>query len=243
MHLFGFFDCFGCSGSGQVSRQALRALCFPLALNFELDASMAFRRGTFMGHRSISHPNGSTQDAWTAITCGYCGSQVSAAVVSSWHPESGFQVKWVQCPNCGNGSVIAPTEVVYPAVRFGPEIIGMPDEVAAAYNEARDCMAVSALTACELICRKILMHIAVEKSAKEGDTFASYVSYLEKQGYVTPPMKPWVDQIRQIGNAATHELNPPSRNRAESTLMFTAELLRLVYEMEAMTRRYAEEDA
>ncbi len=32
MHLFGFFDCFGRSGSGQVSRQALRALCFLLDL-------------------------------------------------------------------------------------------------------------------------------------------------------------------------------------------------------------------
>ena len=99
-------------------------------------------------------------------------------------------------------------------------------------------MEVNAYTAAELICRKILMHVSVEKGAKEGESFASYISYLEKQGYVTPPMKPWVDIIRMHGNASTHQLEAPSQGRAKSTVMFTAELLRLTYEMEYMANKF-----
>jgi len=41
------------------------------------------------------------------------------------------------------------------------------------------------------------MHVAVEKGAKEGESFAGYLAFLEQQGYVTPPMKPWVEVIRR----------------------------------------------
>ncbi len=82
------------------------------------------------------------------------------------------------------------------------------------------------------------MHVAVDKGAKEGDTFGSYLTYLENQGYVTPPMKGWVDLIRQHGNKSTHRLESPDRKRAESTLMLTAELLRLIYEMQYMAMQY-----
>ena len=45
------------------------------------------------------------------------------------------------------------------------------------------------------------MHIAVDVAkSKEGDTFATYITALEKAGYVTPPMKPWVDLIRTRAN-------------------------------------------
>lgn len=86
------------------------------------------------------------------------------------------------------------------------------------------------------------MYVAVDKGADAGETFQHYIDYLADEGYVTPPMKPWVVQIRAIGNAAAHTLDGRSRNRAESTVMFTAELLRLVFEMEAMTARYAKDD-
>ena len=87
------------------------------------------------------------------------------------------------------------------------------------------------------------MHVAVDKGAKEGENFEKYVAYLESSGFVTPPMKPWVDLIRQHGNKATHLLEDPDKTRAESTLMFTAELLRLVYEMEYMSKQYGPQPA
>ncbi|HUG00625.1 MAG TPA: DUF4145 domain-containing protein [Longimicrobiales bacterium] len=116
---------------------------------------------------------------------------------------------------------------------------GLPEDVAEAYDEARACFGVGGFTGCELVCRKILMHVAVEKGAKEGEPFQAYIDYLADQRYVTPPMRPWVDRIRAHGNLATHRLAKPEKARAESTLMFTGELLRLVYEMDYMSKLYA----
>jgi hypothetical protein len=82
------------------------------------------------------------------------------------------------------------------------------------------------------------MHIAVDKGAKAGDKFENYITYLENQGYVTPPMKAWVDLIRKHGNEATHELSMSDKKRTEGTLMFTAELLKLIYEMEHLSKQY-----
>jgi hypothetical protein len=81
------------------------------------------------------------------------------------------------------------------------------------------------------MCRKILMHVAVDKGADEGKTFASYIDHLAAEGYVTPPMREWVKLIKDNGNEANHRLASPERRRAEGTLLFTAQLLRSVYEM------------
>ena len=99
-------------------------------------------------------------------------------------------------------------------------------------------MKANAFTASELLCRKILMHIAVEKSAPEGESFVFYLDYLERAGYITPPMKVWVNAIRANGNESTHAIAAPSKDRAESTVMFTAELLRLTYEMEFLAGKF-----
>jgi hypothetical protein len=45
--------------------------------------------------------------------------------------------------------------------------------VAALYDEARGAIGAKAYTAAVMCCRKLLMHIAVEKKAPEGATFAS----------------------------------------------------------------------
>jgi Domain of unknown function (DUF4145) len=82
------------------------------------------------------------------------------------------------------------------------------------------------------------MYVAVDKGAAAGKAFITYLDHLEKEGYLAPAMKGWVDLIRQHGNLAAHELPAPDQQEAESTVMFTAELLRLVYEMEHMAKRY-----
>jgi hypothetical protein len=175
---------------------------------------------------------------WLPYTCPHCSKDVSGAVVASREKGPGSpSTLWLVCPSCRAGSVVV-NGVLYPSSSFGPTIDGLPPEVAEAYDEARNCMGVGAFTAAELVCRKLLMHVAVDKGAKAGDPFAAYLDFLEKAGYVTPPMKGWVDLIRKHGNLATHELPAPDPQQAESTLMFTAELLRLVYEMDHMAQRY-----
>lgn len=197
----------------------------------------------FTGHRNLTRPDGSTQDSWYEFVCGHCDREVSGAVVAAyyWHPD--FDVKWLWCPGCSDGSVLAIDGEVYPGRALGPPIEGLPQGGAAeAYAEARRTMSVNAFTACELLCRNILMHVAVEKGAEEGQTFAQYIDYLASAGYVTPPMTSWVKLIKDHGNKSAHTIDPPDRTRAESTLMFTAELLRLTYEMEFMASKHGPTD-
>ena len=191
----------------------------------------------FQGHHSVHHSNGSSKESWYSYTCAHCGKQVSGAVVS-YVTQDAQSIKWLWCTSCANGSVLTLEGNVYPGALVGPNIEGLPYDVEEAYQEARRCISVNAFTACELVCRKILMHVAAEKGAKEGEDFTTYLKYLETHGYITPAMKGWVDIIRQHGNKATHKLAAPDNERAESTLMFTAELLRIIYEMEYLAKRY-----
>lgn len=185
-------------------------------------------------HKNTYKADGTTDDAWHGYVCGHCGTKVSGAVIGRYNDGRTF---WLMCPECERGSVYT-NGSVFPGLVFGPELQGLPAEVAAAYAEARRCMSVNAFTASELICRKILMHVAADKGAKGGDSFAAYLGHLETAGYITPPMKKWVDIIRKHGNDSTHNLTPPDKGRAESTVMLTAELLRVVYEMEHMAAKY-----
>jgi hypothetical protein len=189
-------------------------------------------------HKSVTRHDGTDTQSWHRYICAHCGTVVAGAVLCEKLLEK-RPVRWLMCPNCADGSVLASDGNVYPGRPFGPVLEGLPDNVSTAYGEARRCMSVNAFTACELLCRKLLMYVAVEKGAAEGDTFANYLAHLGSQGYVTPPMKGWVGLIREHGNKAAHELEAPDPARAESTLMFTAELLRLVYEMAYMASKYA----
>jgi hypothetical protein len=128
--------------------------------------------------------------------------------------------------------------IVIPQSKQGVSVEGLPEEVKLAYEEARKCFSVSAFTSCELICRKILMHVACHKGDSEGKKFVEYIDYLKIQGYITRPMEGWVGIIRQHGNDTIHELKAPEKERAESTLMFTGHLLKSIYEMENLSSKY-----
>lgn len=190
------------------------------------------------GHKTVEHPDVGAE-GWHGYRCGHCGREVSGAIVARAKDGNGHvRVLWLQCSVCHDGSVLSDKAGLHPGVPFGPTVEGLPKEVEAAYEEARRCMGVSAYTATEGLCRKILMHVAVEKGAEEGKTFASYIDHLEAQGFVTPPMREWVRLIKDHGNMAQHRLDPPGRERAEGTLVFTAQLLRSIYEMGHIASRF-----
>jgi hypothetical protein len=194
---------------------------------------------TGFGHAQITRRDGSTTDSWFKYTCGHCGNQVSGVVLAYVGRSQGDAIRWLQCSVCHDASVLTDSGAIYPGIPFGPLLEGLPTEVEAAYNEARRAFSVAAYTAAEMLCRKILMHIAVDKGAKEGLTFAAYIDYLETAGYVTPPMRDWVKLIKDHGNEVNHKLTSPEQSRAEGTLFFTAQLLRSVYEMGFLAKKFA----
>lgn len=122
--------------------------------------------------------------------------------------------------------------VVYPSAPAGRAVDGLPDEVVQAWREARTAHAVAAYTASEVMCRKILMYVAVDKAnSKAGKSFESYVDDLNSAGLFAANVQAPVDKIRKRGNVANHRLPPSTEDDSLATLGITEHLLRGVYEI------------
>ena len=121
---------------------------------------------SFAGPQKITHPDTREPDGQHTYTCAHCNVMTSGLVAARY--SHGHTVIWLICTSCGHGSVYN-NGILYPSSKFGPAIDGLQEEVLKAYEEARICFSVNAFTASELICRKILMHVAVDKGAKENE--------------------------------------------------------------------------
>jgi hypothetical protein len=118
----------------------------------------------------------------------------------------------------------------FPGPAFGARVESLPGNVAALYEETRQCTSAGASTAAVLVCRKILMHIAVDRGARAGLNFMDYVGYLADNGFVPPDGKGWVDHIRRKGNEANHEIVLMTPQDAQELVSFAEMLLKFIYE-------------
>ena len=166
------------------------------------------------------------QEETFTYVCGHCGVKVAGIIASKYARDDVF---WLACTNCVRGSV-SNFGTITPPPLLGEDVEGLPDKIQSAYMEARKSFSHECYVACELMCRKILMNVAVEKGAVEGDGFAQYVDYMSKEGHITKSMRQWVVQIKNNGNESTHKINPPNLERTKTTLTFTSLLLKNVYE-------------
>jgi hypothetical protein len=137
------------------------------------------------------------------------------------------------CP-CGGPTLFDKlSDLQIPSPAFGDTVADVPEEIGKLYEEARRCTSAYAYTSAVLACRKLLMHIAVQKGAPEGKRFVEYVEYLSTKGYVPPDGKGWVDHIRTKGNEATHEIVLMGNEDAQDLINFTEMLLKFIYEFPA----------
>lgn len=170
--------------------------------------------------------------------CGYCNTTVSSIKgykIGANSDASGAQLAAVYiCPNCRGPAFADPDKDMHPAVAFGSPVSHVPEALSSLYEEGRRCTSARSYTGAVLICRKMLMNIAVQEGAKEGDSFFSYVTYLADKGYVPPNGRHWVDHIRKRGNEATHEIVLMGENDAKELLGFVEMLLRFIYEFPNM---------
>lgn len=173
-----------------------------------------------------------------SITCGHCGVGVAATIIHQAQPLINGQarsVQWLQCPSCHDASVKTASRAVYPVAPAGRTVQHLPEDVGRAWQEARTAHAVAAYTASEMMCRKILMHISVDKAGSSpGGSFLEYVNDLESAGFITAGLKPVVDQVRQRGNIANHELPSSEEQDSLLTLTITEHLLEGMYELPGM---------
>ena len=167
------------------------------------------------------------------MRCGHCGEGVAGRVLTSAgiRDSAGLRtVLWLQCPLCQDGSVLASSGVLYPSAPAGGAVPNLPADVDSAWREARTAHAVAAYTAAEIMCRKILMHIAVDVGASApGKNFVQYVADLDAGGYIPRGLQPIIDQVRQRGNVANHELPASQEDESVMTIRITEHLLRGVY--------------
>lgn len=162
-----------------------------------------------------------------SFTCGYCGNVVASN--RGYYNSSNSAKRIHICPHCNKPSVFD-GDFQLPGVAPGEDVTHLPVDVETLYKEARNCVAASCYTAAVLVCRKLLMNLAVAQGAKPGDTFIKYVEFLAAQGYVPPNGRGWIDHIRKKGNEANHEIVLMSKSDADELILFIEMLLKFIYE-------------
>lgn len=193
----------------------------------------------------MSQPFDVSKNGWRQVAdlpnlgfvCGYCSVRVSSVkgyILAVHRDASGARVGVIHiCPNCG-GPVFFLYDKQYPSPALGKSVGNVPGDLDALYEEARRCSSQTCYTAAVLVCRKMLMNIAVNQGAAEGLKFIEYVDYLAANGYVPPNGRHWVDHIRKKGNEATHEIALMGEGDARDLISFVEMLLRFIYEFPAM---------
>jgi len=164
------------------------------------------------------------------FVCGYCSSDISSEI-GYW---SNFSAKRIYiCHHCDHPTYIF-QQMQVPGTLYGYTVASIDEEnISKLYYEARKCFGESAFTASVLCCRKLLMHIAVSKGAKENLAFIRYVEYLSDQNYIPPGAKTWVDHIRTKGNEANHEIIISTEDDARNLIDFIGIILKMIYEFPA----------
>lgn len=171
----------------------------------------------------------------TRYTCGYCGDMVASD--RGWtgsRPNAAISLIIRVCPSCDGPSLFTASGKRYPGSSPGDPVTNVPADLTKLYNEARTSAAAGAPTAAVLACRKMLMNMAVAEGATAGESFISYVEFLERKGFVPPKGKTWVDYIRKRGNEANHEIVLMQDADAKSLITFVEMLLKFIYEFPSL---------
>lgn len=161
----------------------------------------------------------------------------------------------LECPSCKNGTVANRHPIHYndpdhrdlllsghrrikimhnlsPGSLPAPRVSGMPPTLEGAWEEVLLSGQAGAWTASELMCRKILMHVAVDKfKAPEGEAFTVYVKALDEAHFFPKMLQPLLDGIRERGNRATHDVAASPERQAIKTIQITHHVLRTIYEL------------
>ena len=175
-----------------------------------------------------------------SFVCGFCDDKVASDrgyKIGKIGDGSGSQIGGIYiCPNCHGPNFLTPGSDWYPGQNVGRNVKNIPTSLKQLYDESRRCAKEHCYTASVLLCRKMLMNIAVDQGAKENLAFVAYVNYLSDKGFVPPNGKKWVDHIRKKGNEATHEIHMMMFDDAKEILFFVEMLLIFLYEFPSMVQ-------
>lgn len=170
-----------------------------------------------------------------SIVCGYCGDRIAPSMGYEICDEVKTIAKIFQCPQCRHPIIYyVDAEETVPGAMYGRKVKNLPENIEILYDECRTCYANQCYTAAQMVARTILMHTAVAQGAEENKNFAYYVDFLNKQGYIPPNGKEWVDFIRRSGNMANHEITIKGKDETGKIIDFLSMLLMFIYELPNM---------
>ena len=168
-----------------------------------------------------------------SYTCGHCETKVSpnqGYVTAQGTSDKG---RLFICPGCGKPTFFDMYNSQFPEIVGGNPVDKLDDKnLKGLYEEARACTSLRAFTGTVMLCRKILMNLAVKHKAAENLKFVQYVDYLASNGWVPPNGKTWVTKIKDKGNEANHEIHLMSEEDAREILRFTEMLLKFNFEFD-----------
>ena len=172
--------------------------------------------------------------------CGYCSKNVASK--DGWVTDANAASILI-CPHCNGPTFFSRYMKQWPGPREGEDVSELPEDVQSVYGEARDSLSVNAFTGSVMLCRKILMNIAVSKGATIGLQFAAYVEWLVNEGYAPKGSDGWLKYIKDRGNEANHEIVSMTREDAIGVLRFTEQLLRNMFELPSLVPPVPEEQS
>ena len=162
-----------------------------------------------------------------SYTCGYCG-QITGTSHGYYHRTVAPRI--YICTFCGNPTYFN-HDMQIPGSQLGREIKKLPPDISQIYNEVRDSIKNRNFTGAELLGRKLIMHLAVDKAgAPSGRSFMEYVQHLKDSGYIPPNGDKWLEYVRKLGNEQNHEIKIGKSENCEKLLKFVEILLIFIYE-------------
>ena len=173
--------------------------------------------------------------------CGFCGRSVVANVgleTTFFTPNSiRIEVDVRLCPRCRGATTFVYDGVKgsqLPAPLLGKGFDASEKEediqlVIALYNDARNALSQDAGSCAVLMFRKLLMHVAVEQGAKEGERFVTYVQFLKDKGVVGRPQHKILNRIKDAGNEENHQIKRSEKDEANDLLDVVTHLIEGVY--------------
>lgn len=192
------------------------------------------KRSTFKQYRDVQWQQ-CIQFLPFSYQCGYCSDKVASkeGYFAQGVTDRGTDtIAYIYiCPSCNLPTVKMRFVSDYaPTAAPGNDVLNVPEELGDLYTEARNSVSVGAYTGAVLLCRKILMHIAVTEGAEANQSFLNYVRFLTERGFVPPNGRGWVDYIRVRGNEANHEIELMNSEDAIALVTFVEMLLKFIYE-------------
>lgn len=115
----------------------------------------------------------------------------------------------------------------------------IPNDIAAAFNEATMCYSANCFRASAAMARRTLEAITVDQGETSG-RLVDRLNTLSSKGILHPNLSDWATEVRLIGNIGAHFdlIDTVKEDDASDLLSFVLELLRYLYELPAtITRR------